>query len=280
MQTSYYPSCAHGQIRAYTWKPEGQIKAIVQFVHGIAEHSQRYDAYAQVLNQQGILVVSEDHMGHGGSLGEGDVKGYFHGGWMSAVEDTYRLMRDTMAAHPGVPYILYGHSMGSFMARTILWRWPDCGIHAAILSGTAWQPKLILKLGLAVCGREARKRGEKQVSPLVCNLMFGSYNKGFADAQTPQDWLSRDRAVVQRYEDDPLCGFDATVGLARDMMQGIAMIQEKKNLAKMNKDLPVLFLAGDLPALVFIYIYPFHQHIRFSQPFHLNIPAGFLHKFN
>lgn len=245
MKQSYYASRGHGLIRAYTWEPQGEVKAIVQFVHGIAEHGLRYDEYARVLNEQGILVVAEDHMGHGGSLGKDGIKGYFHGGWMTAVADTYQLLKDTMAAYPGVPYFLYGHSMGSFMARTILWNYPDSGITGAILSGTAWQPGLVLKLGQLVAKREAKKRGETKVSPLVCNLMFGSYNKGFADVRTPHDWLSRDREVVQRYEDDPLCGFDATTGLARDMLQGIEMIQQKENLAKMKKDLPVLFIAGD-----------------------------------
>lgn len=243
-KTWYYPSKGQGLIRAYTWQPHGPIKAIVHFVHGIAEHSARYDAFAAVLNAQGILVVSEDHMGHGGSIGEHGQQGYFHGGWLTAAADTYTLLRTTMAQHPGVPYFLYGHSMGSFLARTILWHYPDSGIAGAVLSGTAWQPALMLKLGLAVCRREEKKRGERAVSPLVCKLMFGSYNKGFADVRTPHDWLSRDREAVARYEADPLCGFDATIGLSRDMLQGIGMIQQKENLAKMDRRLPVLFLAG------------------------------------
>ena len=245
MKTWYYPSCGQSLIQASLWQPEGEIKAIVQFVHGIAEHAARYDDFAREMNRHGILVVAEDHMGHGGSVGASGVRGYFHGGWMSAVQDTYTLLQQTMRQYPGVPYILYGHSMGSFMARTILWRWPDSGIAAAVLSGTAWQPPLVLKLGLAVAGREAKKLGPTQVSPLMCRLMFGMYNNHFRDVQSPYDWLSRDRAVVRAYDADPMCGFDPTVGLARDMLQGIKMIQDTGNLAKMNRSLPVLFLAGD-----------------------------------
>ena len=240
-----YPSHGKGMIRAFTWQPDGEVKAIVQFVHGIAEHSARYDDYARFLNQHGILVVSEDHMGHGASISPDSPQGYFTGGWLTAAADTYALLQMTKQAYPGVPYILYGHSMGSFLARTILWQHPDSGITAAILSGTAWQPGLILKLGQAVAKQQAKKLGDTQVSPLVCNLMFGSYNKGFEDVRTPHDWLSRDREVVRRYEDDPLCGFDATVGLSLAMLQGIEMIQKKEHLAKMKKDLPILFLAGD-----------------------------------
>lgn len=245
MKTFDYPSQGTGSIRAYIWEPQGEVKAIVQFVHGIAEHSARYDEYARRLNEAGILVVSEDHMGHGASVGETGVRGWFAGGWLTAVADTYALLQRTMAEHPGLPYILYGHSMGSFMARTILYCHPDSGIAGAVLSGTAWQPAMILKPGQWVAKRETRRLGEQQVSPLLTKLMFGSYTKGFDDVRSAFDWLSRDREVVARYEQDPLCGFDATAGLARDMLQGIEMIQKKENLAKMKKDLPVLFLAGD-----------------------------------
>jgi len=92
----------------------------VQIVHGIAEFVERYNDFAEYLNKLGFLVVAEDHMGHGQSINAEGIQGYFHGGWFSAVKDTVQLMQDTMAAYPGVPYILFGHSMGSFMARTIL----------------------------------------------------------------------------------------------------------------------------------------------------------------
>lgn len=245
MKTWYYPSCGHGVIHAYRWQPEGEVKAIVQFVHGIAEHAGRYDAFAKELNARGILVVAEDHMGHGGSVGKTDVKGYFHGGWLSAVQDTHTLQQMIAREYPGMPYFLYGHSMGSFMTRTFLFRYPDSGLAGAILSGTAWQPEMVLRLGLAVCHTEGKKRGEQEISPLINKLMFGAYTKGLEDVQSPYDWLSRDRQVVRDYEADPMCGFDCTVGLGRDLMQGLQMIQDRKNLQKMDHNLPVLFLAGD-----------------------------------
>lgn len=240
-----YPSHGKGTIHAFQWLPDGEVKAIVQFVHGIAEHSARYDDYARFLNRHGILVVSEDHMGHGTSIGPDCPQGYFAGGWQAAADDTYQLLQDTRTAYPDAPYFLYGHSMGSFLTRTLLGQHPDSGITGAILSGTAWQPGLVLTLGQAVAKHEVKKRGARQVSPLLCQLMFGSYTKGFDDVESPFDWLSRDRDVVRAYEADPLCGFDASCGLARDMLQGIALIQKQEHLAKMKKDLPVLFVAGD-----------------------------------
>ena len=106
-----YPSCGKGEIRGLRWEPQGEVKAIVQIVHGIAEHVQRYDHFASFLADHGILVVAQDHMGHGRSIEGGSTKGYFTGGWFAAVDDTYRLLRDTMAEFPGVPFVLLGHSM-------------------------------------------------------------------------------------------------------------------------------------------------------------------------
>ena len=217
---------------------------MVQIVHGIAEFVERYDAFARYLNDLGFLVVAEDHMGHGQSINADGIQGYFHGGWNAAVEDTYRLMCDTMAEYPGVPYVLFGHSMGSFMARTILCRYPDSGITAAIICGTGWQPTVampaVIKLMETVCS----KIGETNPSDKLQKLIFGSYNSRIEHPRTEYDWLSRDKQIVDAYIAHPLCGFTASCGLLRDMMKGIYFIQQKQNLLKMKKDLPVHFIAG------------------------------------
>ena len=225
-----YPASSGGEIQAYGWQGQGEPRAIVQFVHGIAEHAARYDEFAQTLCAKGIWVVAEDHMGHGGSMGE--TAGYFSGGWLAAVQDIYALQQVTSQAHPGVPYFLYGHSMGSFLTRTFLIEHPDCPLQGAIIAGTGWQSPVALRLGLAICRREARRLGEKAVSPLVNRLMFGSYNKGIPTPKSTFAWLSRDDAAVAAYEADPLCGFDATVGLARDMLTGIRMIEQPAGNAR------------------------------------------------
>ena len=108
----YFDSCGEGRIHGCRWTPEGRIRAVVQIIHGIAEFVERYDDFVAYLNSKGILVVAEDHMGHGKSMETG-TQGYFAGGWTAAVDDSYRLLRDTKAEFPDVPYILFGHSMGS-----------------------------------------------------------------------------------------------------------------------------------------------------------------------
>jgi len=240
----YFDSCGAGKIHYCSWAPEGQPKAVLQIVHGIAEFVERYDEFARYLNSLGYLVVAEDHMGHGQSIGENGVRGYFHGGWFCAVEDTLHLMKDTMAAYPGIPYVLFGHSMGSFMARTILAKYPDSGITAAVICGTGWQPTFALPALIKVVEGICKKTGECNPNEQLQNMVFGGYNKKIADPRTPFDWLTRDEAIVDAYIAHPLCGFTASCGLLREMLKGIYYVQQPKNLRNMKKHLPVLFIAG------------------------------------
>ena len=245
MRTDFwYDSKGAGKIHACRWTPEGQPKAVVQIVHGIAEFVERYDDFANFLTDHDIAVVGEDHMGHGQSINGDGIQGYFHGGWFTAIEDTMQLMRDTMEAYPGVPYILFGHSMGSFMARTILGKYPASGIHAAIICGTGWQPSFALPALIKVVEGICKKTGETNPNETLQGMVFGSYNKKVEHPRTPFDWLTRDAKIVDDYIAHPLCGFTASCGLLREMLKGIHYIQQKNNLAAMNKDLPVFFIAG------------------------------------
>jgi len=240
----YYDSLGGGRIHACRWTPDGEIKGIVQIVHGIAEYAERYDELATFLNSRGLLVVAEDHMGHGKSVCGATPVGCFAGGWHNAVDDTYRLMQDTMAEFPNVPYILFGHSMGSFMARTVLAKYPDSGITAAVICGTAWMPGAVIGAGKLVADMICRKNGEQNPSQLLQNMMFGSYNKKIEHPRTACDWLTRDNRIVDAYVADPLCGFIPSAGLVRAMMEGLQFIQNSKNLNAMRKELPVFFIAG------------------------------------
>lgn len=241
----FFDSKGAGQIHCCKWVPDGEIKGIVQIIHGIAEYIERYDDFAEYLNKRGIMVVAEDHMGHGKSINGTGVRGYFHGGWFTAVSDSYSLLKQTKQAHPGIPYVLFGHSMGSFMARTILCKYPDSGISAAVICGTGWQPKAILPAGIGICEAVCKKIGEQKPSPKLQNMVFGSYNNKVEHPRTDYDWLSRDSKSVDAYIAHPLCGFIPSCGLLRDMMIGIRYVEQRANLAAMRKDLPVLFIAGE-----------------------------------
>lgn len=240
----YFDSVGAGKIHCCRWTPEGEIRAVVQIVHGIAEYIERYDDFANYLNARGWLVVAEDHMGHGQSINGEGVQGYFHGGWFSAVADTFQLLKMTKEAYPGVPYVLFGHSMGSFMTRSILCKYPDSGISAAVICGTGWQPGVVVTAGIGICQAVCKKTGEQNPNEKLQNLVFGSYNSRVEHPRTPYDWLSRDKKIVDDYIAHPLCGFTASCGLLRDMLIGIRFVQRKENLARMNQELPVLFLSG------------------------------------
>lgn len=244
MREIYYPSCGKGNIRACCWEPLGDIQGVVQIIHGIVEHVERYDRFASYLNSLGYVVVAEDHMGHGKSGGKGCVRGYFYGGWFSAVTDTLRLMEITREQYPNVPYIIFGHSMGSFMARTILIRYPALTLSGAVICGTGWIPGAVLQAGYGLAKIFCRGGKDTKESEKLHNLMFGAYNKKIEHPRTPFDWLNRDRSQVDLYVADPLCGFPETAGLARDMLEGLIYIQSSQNLRRMNKDLPVYFIAG------------------------------------
>ena len=144
MKEFEFSSLGGGTLHGYRWEPAGEPVAVVQIIHGIAEHMLRYDEFARFLNAHGVLVVAEDHMGHGKSEG---TRLYFSGGWETAAEDCYTLLTRTHEEFPQLPYFLFGHSMGSFLTRTILIRHPDAPLAGAVICGTGWQPAAVLAAG-------------------------------------------------------------------------------------------------------------------------------------
>lgn len=243
-QVLFYRSRGGGLICGYRWLPEGAPRAVVQLVHGITDYSGRYAHFAAYLNSLGYLVVAQDHMGHGESISREAPAGYFSGGWFAAVDDTYQLYLDTRKLYPDIPYVMFGHSMGSLIARSILARYPDSGIDAAVICGTVWTPPAVIQGGRVLAQLVCRKNGEQNPSPMLRKMMFGTCNARIEKPRTEYDWITRDEAVVDAYMADPLCTFVPTAGLIRDMIDGLRYIQNPANMARMRKDLPVLFIAG------------------------------------
>lgn len=235
------------QLHGMRWEPEGgSVRAVLQICHGVAEHIARYDTFARYLNGLGIAVVGHDHLGHGLSLPEGGTPVYFGAGntWNTVVDDIYVLHQRIRLWYPDVPLCIMGHSMGSFLTRTYLIRYPGT-VKAAVIMGTGWQPKAVIAGGMAVAKAVGAVVGENGTSDLVTNLAFGAYNKLFAPNRTSCDWLSADEGNVDAYMADPLCGADATVGLFRQMLSGIRFNQKLSNLRQMDPRIPVLFVAGE-----------------------------------
>lgn len=227
---------------ARLWLPEIEPKAVVQLVHGMAEHIDRYDATAKALNAAGYAVVGHNHLGHGAGA---SLHGFFgeKDGWQHLIDDVHTLRTETEKQFPGKPYILLGHSMGSFVSRCYLMEHCD-GLAATVLSGTGYFPPAIVKLGLTVSGVQRAFGLGRKPGHLLNMMSSAGNNKMYADVRTPFDWLTRDRQVVDAYIADPLCGFPFTVDGYRDMFSGMDRMNRLERLSAMNADMPVLFMSG------------------------------------
>ena len=244
----YFPS-SNGEtlIHVHQWTPTGrEIKGVVQIAHGVAEYALRYEGFARYLCEQGFVVVANDHLGHGQSVIDGCPMVYLgdKGSWWHVVDDVEQLRQRMAKVFVGKPYFLFGHSMGSFIARSHLIRYPG-KLDGCILCGTGHQSPVMLSGGKLVADKEIKRLGRKAYSVRADQLASGAYNKPFAPNRTKFDWLSVNEANVDAYIADPLCGGETTLGLFREMLGGLSYITKQANINAMDKELPVLFIAGD-----------------------------------
>ncbi|MBO5336365.1 MAG: alpha/beta hydrolase [Lachnospiraceae bacterium] len=244
----FYFDSRDGQskIHAVRYTPEQkEVIGVVQIIHGMAEYVERYEELAEFLTDKGFVVTGDDHLGHGKSVPQGGSFGYFceQDPATVVVRDVHRLKKMTQSLYPGVPYIILGHSMGSFILRNYLCRY-GTGISGAVIVGTGMQSPAVIKLSKAVTALQKRFCGSKHVGKFIDKAAFGSYNKRFEPVRTPADWLSRNEANVDRYVADPLCGFVFTVNGFETLFELISRIQKRENLEKVPKTLPVFMVAG------------------------------------
>ncbi len=234
------------KIHAVKWIPDVEKPVcIFQIVHGMAEHIDRYDEFARFLAEKGILVVGEDHLGHGKSVPEGGTYGYFceHDAANVVVRDVHRLKKIIQEQYPGVLYLILGHSMGSFILRNYLFRYGS-GVDGAIIVGTGMQPKSTLILARTVTAIQKVFCGAKHVGKFIDKASFGSYNDRFEPARTAVDWLSRETANVDRYLADPMCGFTFTLNGFATLFKLIHNCYDREKIESMPKQLPVMLIAG------------------------------------
>lgn len=237
----YFPSKdGDTQIHAIEWIPEGEAVGVLQIVHGMAEHIERYDAFASYIAGQGFYVVGHSHLGHGKSVTTEENLGYFHSpnGNECVLGDIDTLRRKTAERFPNVPYFILGHSMGSFLVRQYIGLYGE-GLSGAIVMGTGDQPKIAVVAGKMICKLFAAFKGWKYRSNIVNALIIGSYERKFGKA-----WLSKNQDNVMQYEKDPLCGFIFTLNAFYHMLDGIGKVNIAEKAGKMPKTLPVFFVAG------------------------------------
>ena len=242
----FQSSTGRTSIHALKCVPDGKPRAVVQIAHGIAEHIERYRPFMEFLANNGFVVAGNDHLGHGKSIRVPAEQGFFaeKDGWWRVVDDMDKLHDIMSNEYPELPYVLFGHSMGSFLTRTYLIKHPD-KYDGVILSGTGHQSPALVLGGNAAASVMAKLNGAMGDGAKLDSLAFGTYLNKIENPRTKFDWLSRDTEQVDKYIADPLCGFVGKIGLYRDMMQGIKFITDKKNIAQMNKEKPVYFMSGD-----------------------------------
>lgn len=228
------------------WAPDGAERVgVVHIAHGMAEHGARYARLAERLTAAGWLVYANDHRGHGRTAESPDELGHFadRKGWERVTKDLALFIDRESQAHPTLPFVLFGHSMGSFLAQQLAYERGD-RLAGLILSASNGRPPPLARAGRLVARVERLRLGGRGKSALLRKLSFDDFNKAFAPNRTSADWLSRDPDEVDKYVADPLCGFECTTSLWVDLLDALEVFSDPRNQAKIPKKLPILVMAG------------------------------------
>ncbi len=242
--TSTHTATDGAAIFVYRWAPDGEPRAVLHLAHGMAEHAARYARLAESLTAHGFVVYANDHRGHGKTAKPEDL-GHVGdtGGWGHLIGDVRALCRKEMAAHPGLPFVLFGHSMGSFMVQELLFELSD-ELTAAVLSGSNGKPTPLAAAGRLIARAERLRLSPRGHSKVLSGLSFEAFNKTFAPNRTAYDWLSRDAAEVDAYVNDPLCGFDCSTATWIEVLDALARIADPALQSRIKKTLPIYVFAG------------------------------------
>ena len=231
-------------------RPEGQPKAVLQMVHGMAEHKERYFPMMEFLSKRGYICVMNDLRGHGASVeSERDLGFFGRGGYNKLVEDERLVTLWARSEFPGLPIFLYGHSMGSMIVREYIKKNDDliaglivCGSPSA--NGAVGLAKALAVIVLMFNGWRYR-------SSFLQSIATGGYDKVFKKEKTPNSWICTDKNVVDIYNADPLCGFRFTANGYLALFSLLKSIYSKKGWLLKNPGLPIMFIAGsDDPCIV------------------------------
>lgn len=244
-KSTFTSSNGKTEISYFIWSPSVPARGVIQITHGMCEYMGRYSEMAFFLAEKGYVVCGEDLLGHGQSVGEKDTFGYFgrHGGADYLIEDVEKLHQIMKDSYPGKPYIMMGHSMGSFIARNWFAKYgTDCD--GLILSGTASGNSLV-----GILRTLARIQrlfvGNKKPAKTLAGFINKTYLKKISSPVTGSDWISTDQETVKRYTGDPFCTFTFTHSAYIDLFNLLERCNSEAWYSSIPKDKPILILSGD-----------------------------------
>ena len=233
------------ELNLYVKEAAGHPRAVVQINHGLAEHAARYARFADFLGQRGFHVYAHDHRGHGATKAPDAPLGKF-----ADVDGIAKVIADVDAVHdliavenPGLPVIVFGHSLGASVALNFVLRHSQ-RIHAAAIWNGNFSQGLLGQLALLILAWERMRLGSDVPSRLLPKLTFQAWGKAVPNHRTLFDWLSRDPAEVDKYVADPLCGWDASISMWRDVVNMAQHAGKDSSFAGVRRDLPVSLVGG------------------------------------
>ncbi len=240
-------------IHVYIYEPEQALKGIVHIIHGAAEHFARYGLFAEFLNQNGYAVIGCDILGHGLSTSTLD---YVHfadkDGDILAYESIVLVKEYIEQNYPDLKRYVIGHSMGSFLARKLVLDFPDF-YEKAIFSGSGYTSKALLVMAGILIGLIKLFKGPRYVSRFIQNMAIDSYaikmRKDGIIKGIDEEWLTRDEEIQQYYHNSNMCGQPFTIQANLDLSRWVAFVNNKKNIAQGNKQMPIYFMSGDKDAV-------------------------------
>ncbi|MDN4607386.1 alpha/beta fold hydrolase [Sporosarcina highlanderae] len=226
-------------------KPSIQPTAHIHLLHGMAEHIGRYNDFISFLVENGFAVSGHDHRGHGqtallnGNLGSfGDSVGFDR-----IVEDAREVSSFYKKKFQAPRFILFGHSMGSFIARRYSQMFGN-ELDLLICSGTARDSGVSRLAGQALAKLKGQVTDFETPDYFINKLVFGSFKRSVPSPKTPFDWLSTKSETVENYINDPLCGFVPSTGFFLELFNGISKIHKREEIRKTPTQLPILLLSG------------------------------------
>ncbi|MEQ8482234.1 MAG: alpha/beta hydrolase [Hoeflea sp.] len=223
----------------------GPARGVVQINHGLAEHAARYRSFAGFLAERGYHAYAHDHRGHGATRAPDSIPGAFagSGGADKVIADVAAVQARIRETHPDLPVITFGHSMGGLVALNFAQAHPRASKALAIWNSN-FNAGVAGRAGQALLAVEAFFKGSDTPSTVLPKLTFQAWARAMPDRRTDFDWLSRDPVEVDAYIADPLCGWDATVSMWRDVFELIYRGGSAGQLENLPKDLPVHLLGG------------------------------------